>query len=48
MVVDPGCMKCLDCVSVCPMNALYFGLGKPSLFAGAKPAARSRAARTPA
>jgi polyferredoxin/thioredoxin-like negative regulator of GroEL len=25
MVVDPGCMKCLDCVSVCPNDALYFG-----------------------
>lgn len=24
-VVDPGCMKCLDCVSVCPKNALRFG-----------------------
>ena len=22
MVVDPGCMKCLDCVSVCPNDAL--------------------------
>jgi tetratricopeptide (TPR) repeat protein/NAD-dependent dihydropyrimidine dehydrogenase PreA subunit len=30
MVVDPGCMKCMDCVSVCPKNALYFGFGKPS------------------
>lgn len=29
MVVDPGCMKCLDCVSVCPNDALYFGFGKP-------------------
>ena len=27
MVVDPGCMKCLDCVSVCPKEALYFGFG---------------------
>lgn len=33
MVVDPGCMKCLDCVSVCPNDALYFGLGKPSIVA---------------
>lgn len=30
MVVDSGCMKCLDCVSVCPKGALYFGFGKPS------------------
>lgn len=28
MVVDPGCMKCMDCVSVCPNDALYFGFGK--------------------
>jgi Tfp pilus assembly protein PilF/NAD-dependent dihydropyrimidine dehydrogenase PreA subunit len=34
MVVDPGCMKCTDCVSVCPMNALYVGFGRPSLFRG--------------
>lgn len=33
MVVDPGCMKCMDCVSVCPNGALYFGWGRPSLFA---------------
>lgn len=33
MVVDPGCMKCLDCVSVCPNDALYFGLGKPTVLA---------------
>ncbi len=26
MVVDPGCMKCMDCVSACPNDALYFGL----------------------
>ncbi len=31
MVVDPGCMKCLDCVSVCPTNALRFGFGRPSV-----------------
>ncbi len=27
MVVDSGCMKCLDCVSVCPSDALYYGAG---------------------
>lgn len=26
-VVDPGCMKCLDCVSVCPRGALAYGQG---------------------
>ncbi|HRI02829.1 MAG TPA: tetratricopeptide repeat protein [Pyrinomonadaceae bacterium] len=34
MVVDPGCMKCMDCVSVCPNDALYFGFGKPAILAG--------------
>lgn len=33
MVVDPGCMKCLDCVSVCPNDALYVGFGAPALLA---------------
>lgn len=33
MVVDPGCMKCLDCVSVCPNDALSFGFGRPALSA---------------
>ena len=31
MVVDPGCMKCFDCVSVCPKEALYFGFGAPAV-----------------
>ncbi len=31
MVVDPGCMKCLDCITVCPKDALYFGFGQPSV-----------------
>ncbi len=34
MVVDPGCMKCLDCVSVCPKEALYFGFGRPEVLKG--------------
>jgi NAD-dependent dihydropyrimidine dehydrogenase PreA subunit len=33
MVVDPGCMKCLDCVSVCPKDALYVGFGAPAMTA---------------
>jgi len=39
MVVDPGCMKCMDCVSVCPMNALSFGFGKPA--PGTRPARKA-------
>lgn len=42
MVVAAGCMKCTDCVSVCPKNALYFGFGRPSLAAGSRRAARPR------
>lgn len=37
MVVDPGCMKCLDCVNVCPNDALYFGFGSASI--GSRPRA---------
>lgn len=33
MVIDKGCMKCMDCVSVCPEDALYFGMGRPAIFA---------------
>ncbi len=35
-VVDPGCMKCLDCVSVCPENALRFGFAMPAAFSKAR------------
>src|SRR5687767_1033263 len=31
MVIDPGCMKHMDCISVCPNDALYYGFGKPSI-----------------
>ncbi len=34
MVVDPGCMKCMDCVSACPNDALYFGFAKPAASIG--------------
>ncbi|QQR73662.1 MAG: 4Fe-4S binding protein [Holophagales bacterium] len=35
MVVDAGCMKCLDCVSVCPRGALSLSFGRPAFFARA-------------
>ncbi len=41
MVVDPGCMKCMDCVSVCPNEALYVGVGPPSLLKHRAAGARS-------
>jgi len=41
MVVDPGCMKCMDCVSACPNDALGFAFAKPAMLA--KP--RDEAAR---
>ena len=31
MVIDPGCMKHMDCISVCPNDALYLGFGKPAV-----------------
>lgn len=33
-VVNPGCMKCLDCVSACPKEALSFAFAKPALLTG--------------
>ena len=44
MVVDPGCMKCLDCVSVCPNDALRFGFGAPPILKSRK---RGRATPAP-
>jgi tetratricopeptide (TPR) repeat protein/NAD-dependent dihydropyrimidine dehydrogenase PreA subunit len=40
MVVNSGCMKCMDCVNVCPKDALYFGFGAPSAAKGAARAPR--------
>lgn len=42
MVVDPGCMKCMDCVSVCPNHALYFGFGLPAVRAAPRGDTRPR------
>ncbi|MHC4946820.1 MAG: tetratricopeptide repeat protein [Planctomycetota bacterium] len=42
MVVDPGCMKCMDCVSVCPKDALRFGFGRPAVRRGSPRAAPAR------
>ena len=42
-VVDPGCMKCLDCVSVCPNGALSFSFTAPAVLKRpASDAARER------
>lgn len=35
MVVNPGCMKCMDCVSVCPNDALSFRFARPTVRRGA-------------
>ena len=44
-VVSPGCMKCLDCVSVCPKGALSFGWGIPKVLAEPLPKTRMPAHR---
>jgi len=48
MVVDPGCMKCMDCVSVCPNGALYFGWGRPAVLPLERSAAPAHRRRRPA
>lgn len=42
-IVDPGCMKCLDCVSVCPKDALSFGLAAPKPFVVSQQRIQARA-----
>ncbi len=37
MVVSPGCMKTMDCISVCPNEALSIAPGRPAM--GARPRA---------
>ncbi len=46
MVVDTGCMKCLDCVSVCPKDALYFGFAPRSQAEPSKAREKGRTRRT--
>ncbi len=36
-VVDRACMKCLDCVNVCPNGALKFGFSAPALLSRRRP-----------
>jgi polyferredoxin/Tfp pilus assembly protein PilF len=31
MVIDPGCMKCMDCVTVCPNEALSYSRGPSAI-----------------
>lgn len=42
-IADPACMKCMDCVSVCPKDALYFGFALPKPFAISRQRATARA-----
>ena len=44
-VVDPGCMKCMDCVSACPNGALKFGWARPSLLKKDRLASKGRPRR---
>lgn len=37
MVVDPGCMKTMDCISVCPNDALSIAPGRPAIGVRARP-----------
>ena len=32
MIVNPACLKDLDCVAICPNSALSYGVAKPALF----------------
>src|SRR5205823_408091 len=48
MVIDPGCMKCMDCVSVCPNDALSFSFAAPAVLATPRTAeAIARKSRRP-
>ncbi len=32
MIVNPACLKDLDCIETCPQHALYYGFTKPALW----------------
>jgi polyferredoxin len=36
MVANSGCMRCFECVSACPQEALAYRLGRPALTAGSR------------
>jgi polyferredoxin len=36
MVANSGCMRCFECVSACPHDALAYRLGRPALIAGSR------------
>lgn len=44
MVMSPGCMKCMDCVSVCPKDALSYSAGPIPLLAQRRTAVRQTSA----
>jgi Tfp pilus assembly protein PilF/NAD-dependent dihydropyrimidine dehydrogenase PreA subunit len=46
-VVDAGCMRCLDCVSVCPNDALSLSFGAPALWPKLRDDRRESAPKTP-
>lgn len=48
VVIDPGCMKTLDCVAACPNDALRVGIGGPSLGRKARNPETAHAARAKA
>ncbi|MEK6643519.1 MAG: tetratricopeptide repeat protein [Planctomycetota bacterium] len=39
-VVNPSCLKDLDCVTVCPNGALAYGLSRPAIMEGIRPIAK--------
>jgi len=41
-VVNPACLKDLDCIAACPNDAAYYGFGNPSLASAIGPSKRFR------